>query len=131
MKKIKHIDIAPDLNDVLVGIIFEDDSKLSVTIKVSDQPFVAARVTSDGILAAVEEQLGLPNGLLAGSLVQKFCEEANRVLDGDRKYRVTGDHPTLARPDKSNLTDSQARQDIFELETMGYENIKVEQQKAA
>lgn len=123
MKAIKHIDIAPDLNDMLACIIFEDNSKLSVTVQVCDKSYNDAGITADSILAAIERQMGLPNGHLAGSLVNKFCEEVNRVLDGDAKYLVTGDHPTLARPDKSNLTASQARQYAFELSVAGFENI--------
>ena len=123
MKKIKHINIAPDLNNMLACIIFEDESKLSVTVQVCDKTFNEGRISADSILAAIESQMGLPNGLLAGSKVNQFCEEVNRVLDGDDRYIVTGDHPTLARPDKSNLTASQAQQYAFELTVAGFENV--------
>lgn len=45
-------------------------------------------------------------------------------------YRVTGDHPIFARPDKSFYGRSNkciAESYAYELEKMGYENVKVEE----
>ena len=123
MKKIKHIDLTPDLNEMLASIIFEDDSKLAVTVNVSNQPFNSAFITADSILAAIECQIGLRNGELAGSRINDFYHEVSLVLDGNALYKVTADHPILARPDQSKLSGSQARQYAFELASAGYENV--------
>lgn len=70
MKKIKHISSAPDAVGTLVTLFFEDGTKLSVTVKIP----AGQRLSGDMILAAVEQSLGLDNGLLAGSKIDNFVK---------------------------------------------------------
>lgn len=71
----------------------------------------------------------------------KCCKEAVRVvanaalqkvfgLEPD-KYKVLGDHPTLARCDKYNLPKNEAKSYADSLEAIGYENVSVTLDKSA
>ena len=51
------------------------------------------------------------------------------VEDGST-YKVTGNHPILARPDKFNLKLMDANNLVDELLRLGYENIKMEKVNA-
>ena len=120
MKAIKNISIAPDLEGSLCTIFFEDNSKLSVTVRLEP----GALMSPDFILTAVEKSLGLSYGTLAGSKVDDFVTAFDNAYYGTTRFTVRADHPTLARPDKSNLTASEARQYAAELSFTGFENIQ-------